>query len=71
MAKIAELTHLVELGRQENTASVQSFIDNEQNLENKELRENYEKTMERMVFLEEHLKTIGAEVPSDQFWDRK
>lgn len=51
--------------------SVQEFEYLENQMENKTLRENYEKTMERMVLLEEHLKTIGAEAPPDEFWDRK
>ena len=65
------ITKLRDLSAKENSDSIQSFVANEQVIENKELRDNYERTMERMVFLEEHLKTIGAEVPADQFWDSK
>jgi hypothetical protein len=64
--KISQLSDL-----NQNTDSVQSFVDNEIILENSQLRENYEKTMERMVFLEEHLKTIGAQIPPDRFWDSR
>ena len=54
--------------RPKSSDSVNSFVENEALIE---MRDNYEKTMERMVFLEEHLKTIGAQVPPDEFWDRK
>jgi len=63
LAKISEMEK-----RPMSSDSVNSFVENEALIE---MRDNYEKTMERMVFLEEHLKTIGAQVPPDEFWDRK
>ena len=66
MNRINELTK-----RPISSDSVQEFEYHEKQIENKTLRENYEKTMERMVLLEEHIKHIGAQPPPDDFWDRK
>jgi DNA repair exonuclease SbcCD ATPase subunit len=53
----------------ENTDSMASFIENESKIELGALRKKYDKTMERLLTIEEHVRDTGGTLPHDAFWD--